>query len=425
MYFRCLVPFFLAVLGVTAPGISEALSADGPTTSGETSASSLASNTIRVATFNVSLYRKKAGQLAADLERGDAQAEQLAKIIRQVNPDIILLNEIDDDGGKDNGKSVRLFRDKYLHRQDSESVSSPLIKPWDYYYSPSVNTGVDSGLDLDNNGKTGSPADCWGYGEYPGQYGLAVLSRYPIDEKKIRTFQKSLWKDMPNALRPTNADGSSYWNDSIWNQLRLSSKTHADIPITIHNQTLHLLVSHPTPPVFDGPEDRNGRRNNDEIRFFKDYIEWSAINPTESSYHYDDAGIKGALAKDACFIILGDLNADPIDGSGLHDGIQGLLDSKQVNGKIIPTSEGGVEAASLQGKQNANHKGNPAHDTGDFNDANPGNLRCDFALPSANIEVESSGVFWPKREGISDDDKKMIEATDHRLVWVDLLLPTN
>jgi len=425
MYFRCLVPFLFAVLGVTAPGISEALSADGPTTSGLTSASSLDSNTIRVATFNVSLYRKKAGQLAADLERGDAQAEQLAKIIRQVNPDIILLNEIDDDGGKDNGKSVRLFRDKYLHRQDSESVSSPLIKPWDYYYSPSVNTGVDSGLDLDNNGKTGSPADCWGYGEYPGQYGLAVLSRYPIDEKKIRTFQKFLWKDMPNALRPTNADGSSYWNDSIWNQLRLSSKTHADIPITIHNQTLHLLVSHPTPPVFDGPEDRNGRRNNDEIRFFKDYIEWSAINPTESSYHYDDAGIKGALARDACFIILGDLNADPIDGSGLHDGIQGLLDSKQVNGKIIPTSEGGVEAASLQGKQNANHKGNPAHDTGDFNDANPGNLRCDFALPSANIEVESSGVFWPKLEGISDDDKKMIEATDHRLVWVDLLLPTN
>ncbi|MCY2973822.1 MAG: endonuclease/exonuclease/phosphatase family protein [Planctomycetota bacterium] len=425
MYFRCLVPFLLAVLGVIAPGISEAFSADGPTTSGETSASSPASNSIRVATFNVSLYRKKAGQLAFDLERGDAQAEQLAKIIRQVNPDIVLLNEIDDDGGKDNGKSVRLFRDKYLHRQDSESVSSPPLKPWDYYYSPSVNTGVDSGLDLDNNGKTGSPADCWGYGEYPGQYGLAVLSRYPIDAKKIRTFQKFLWKDMPNALRPTNADGSSYWNDSIWSQLRLTSKTHADIPITIHNQTLHLLVSHPTPPVFDGPEDRNGRRNNDEIRLFKDYVEWSATNSTEPSYHYDDSGIKGALAKDACFIILGDLNADPIDGNGLHDGIQGLLDSKQVNGKIVPTSEGGVEAASLQGKQNAKHKGNSAYDTGDFNDANPGNLRCDFALPSANIEVASSGVFWPKREGISSDDKKMIEATDHRLVWVDLLLPNN
>ncbi len=409
------------MLGVVLTGVSEAFSTDGPVTLTDTSVSPQTKKSIRVATFNVSLYRKKAGQLAADLERGDAQAEQLAKIIRRVDPDVILLNEIDDDGGK----SVKLFRDKYLNRQDSEAVSSAPLRPWNYFYSPSVNTGVDSGLDLDNNGKTGSPSDCWGYGEYPGQYGLAVLSRYPIDEKNIRTFQKFLWKDMPNALRPQNADGSSYWNDSIWNQLRLSSKTHADVPITIHNQTLHLLVSHPTPPVFDGAEDRNGRRNNDEIRFFKDYIEWSAVHPNQSSYHYDDSGIRGALAKDSCFIILGDLNADPIDGSGIHDGIQGLIDSKQINGKIVPISEGAVEAASLQGKQNSKHKGDPAHDTGDFNDSNPGNLRCDFALPSANIEIAASGVFWPKGEGISANDKKMIEATDHRLVWVDLLLPTN
>ena len=28
----------------------------------------------------------------------------------------------------------------------------------------------------------------------------------------------------------------------------------------------------PTPPAFDGEEDRNGRRNHDEIRFWVDYV---------------------------------------------------------------------------------------------------------------------------------------------------------
>jgi len=413
---------FLIVFAAGLANSRQANSHENRFVSSDTATTSTNKKSIRVATFNVSLYRKKGGQVAADLERGSSQAEQLAKIIRQVNPDIILLNEIDDDGGK----SIKLFRDKYLHRNDPDpSVTASKLEPWNYYFSPTVNTGVDSGLDLDDNGKTGTPTDCWGYGEYPGQYGLAVLSRYPIDEKNIRTFQKFLWVDMPSAMRPLNADGSPYWNDSIWSQLRLSSKTHADVPITIDNQTLHLLVSHPTPPVFDGPEDRNGRRNNDEIRFFKDYVEWSATNPMEISYHCDDLGKKGALEKGARFVILGDLNADPIDGSGLHEGIRGLLDSKQVNNQTTPKSEGAVEAATMQGKQNATHQGNAANDTGDFNDANPGNLRCDFVLPSANMDIASSGVFWPSSEGISQEEKKMIDATDHRLVWVDLLLPTN
>ena len=46
-------------------------------------------------------------------------------------------------------------------------------------------------------------------------------------------------------------------------------------------ETVHFLVSHPTPPVFDGPEDRNGPRNYDEIRFWADY------SPRTGGYIYD------------------------------------------------------------------------------------------------------------------------------------------
>jgi len=381
---------------------------------------------IRIATFNVSLYRKQLGQLAKDLEQGDKQAEQLAKIIVRVNADIVLLNEIDDD----NGKSAKLFRDRYLHTAGNDAIA----RPWTYIYTPTVNTGVDSGLDLDSNGKTGTPSDCWGYGEYPGQYGMAILSRYPIDEGQIRTFQNFLWSQMPEAMRPRNVDGKYYWNDSTWSKLRLSSKSHADVTINVDGQLLHLLVSHPTPPVFDGPEDRNGCRNHDEIRFWKDYVEWPAKdsriitakdsrNDAAKAYHVDDSGSTGGIPRDSCFVIIGDLNADPIDGSGIHQGIQGLLDSKQVNNQVIPQSEGAAEAARMQGKLNATHKADPATDTGDFNDGNPGNLRCDFVVPSANLAIVGSGVFWPIQEQLAEADKKMIDATDHRMVWIDVMLP--
>src|SRR3546814_2632341 len=53
------------------------------------------------------------------------------------------------------------------------------------YLAP-VNTGVPSGLDLDGSGTVGGEGrdrgnDAWGYGLHPGQYGMLVLSRYPID----------------------------------------------------------------------------------------------------------------------------------------------------------------------------------------------------------------------------------------------------
>ena len=67
--------------------------------------------------------------------------------------------------------------------------------------------------------------------------------------------------------------------------LRLSSKTHVDVPVATSAGTLHILASHPTPPVFDGPEDRNGRRNHDEIRLFADYVD-----PDRSAYLVDDRG---------------------------------------------------------------------------------------------------------------------------------------
>ena len=94
---------------------------------------------------------------------------------------------------------------------------------------------------------------------------------------------------------------------------RLSSKSHWDVPVEVGGRTVHVLASHPTPPTFDGAEDRNGRRNHDEIRFWADYVRPGA----GSGYIYDDAGGTGGLKPGSSFVILGDQNADPLDGDSV------------------------------------------------------------------------------------------------------------
>jgi hypothetical protein len=182
---------------------------------------------------------------------------------------------------------------------------------------------------------------------------------------------------------------------------------------------IHFLVSHPTPPVFDGPEDRNGTRNHDEIRFWADYVRHGR---KASRYIYDDAGRRGGLNPGAKFVIAGDLNSDPVDGDSIPGSAQLLLDHPAVNTKVTPSSDGAIEQATLQGGANATHIGDPQFDTADFSDTSPGNLRADYVLPSRNLRIVDAAVYWPT----SDDPAFApvgvfpFPSSDHRLVWIDI-----
>lgn len=384
--------FGLGVTGHAADSKDVALPAPAP-------------GTIRVATYNVSLHRRAENELADSLKAGDKQAAALAEIVALVDPDILLANEVDYGGGAAAG----IWLEKYL---------APATRLRHHFTAP-VNTGEPSSMDLDGDGKSNGPGDAWGYGAYPGQYGMAVYSRFPIRADGVRSFREFLWSSMPKALRPTLPDGTSFYSDDVWSKLRLSSKSHWDVPIEIDGQTLHVLASHPTPPVFDGPEDRNGCRNHDEIRWWRDYVEGGA----DQQYMVDDAGQRGALDAKALFVLMGDLNADPQDGGGQQQAIQQLIASPRVVQSPAPESRGGVEAAEKQGRQNAVHRGPSAQDTGDFNDSSAGNLRCDFVLPSASLQVVAQGVFWPTADASRGRDAKWLDVSDHRAVWVDIKLP--
>lgn len=370
---------------------------------------------LRVATFNASLNRSAAGQLVSDLSTPDnAQARAVAETIQRTNPDLLLVNEFDYVEG---GRALDLFRDNYLER--GQNGAAPVDYP--YAFAAPVNTGVPSGLDLDNSGTVGGPNDAWGFGFYPGQYGMAVFSKYPIDTEAVRTFQHLLWADMPGALLPDDPATpapADWFSPAELEQVRLSSKSHWDVPVEVGKRTVHFLVSHPTPPVFDGPEDRNGTRNHDEIRLWADYIG----SPRTSSWITDDEGVRGGLRPGSSFVIAGDQNSDPLDGDSIPGSAQLLLNHPRVNTSRTPESEGAVEASLLQGGVNLTHRSPSAQDTADFSEP-PGNLRADYVLPSRDLRILGSAVFWkPTSDPLSRLTTGMFPS-DHRLVHVDLRVP--
>jgi hypothetical protein len=359
------------------------------------------------ATFNVSMeaenYVPRGTKgiseqvLVKELSSGkNLQIHNIAKIIKSVRPDVILLNEFDYIRDPESG--VRQFIRAYL--ADTSDGYKPLDYPYHYYST--VNTGQPTPYDLDNNGKFEQfGSDAWGFGAYPGQYGMVLLSKYPIDLGKVRTFQNFKWKDMPGGLKTAKADGTDWYSQNAWNNFPLSSKSHWDIPVKVGPKTIHILASHPTPPTFDGPEDRNGKRNHDEIRFWRDYT-----SDHLSSYIYDDQGGKGGLPSNASFVILGDQNASPDEGDAISSGIKSLLSHPKINADFTPASKGGA-AHSANNVFAKNHTA-------------MWRMRADYVLPSRRgFKVIDSGVFWPEKgEPLAELVEKRESSSDHRLVWV-------
>jgi len=355
---------------------------------------------LRIATFNIEDVR------SADLDTPDnPRLKQIAAIIQHIRPNILLLSELTlrQDGTTSNADR---FVDLYLSVSQGEG-----LKPIDFKtYSPPSNTGIPSGHDLDHSGEVVStppeitveqtPAgraygnDCFGFGAFPGQYAMAILvdPRLTIQTDQIRTFQHFLWKDLPGNAPPTNPDGSPWYNADTWNDFRLTSKNLADVPILLPNgSVLHALISHPTPPAFDGPEGRNKHRNHDEITLIRKYID-------NDQALIDDNGKAGGLTSDASFIIMGDLNADPSDGSSLDMVIlTQILTAQRLADDVFPSS-------------NIKINGLDPTDTSHFR------LRVDYVLPSNDISITKAGIWRTTNE-----DTEF--PSDHFPVWIEAIIP--
>lgn len=340
---------------------------------------------IRVATYNAAFDLAAERELAASLRDGtNFHARRVAEIIQIIQPDVLLLNEFDYDAA---GTAAGRLNDKFFNVSQGAGRTA---QNYPYRYVAISNTGIHTGLDLDNNsivndtpGNEIYGGDCLGYGEFPGKYAMAVFSKFPIDLAGVRTFETILWKDQPGALIPPG-----YYSEEELAIFRLSSKSHWDVPIDVDGRAFHFLVSHPTPPVFDGAEDRNGRRNHDEIRLWADYV-----TPGASGY------LGGGLAEGSRFVMTGDQNADPTRGDSVNAAINQLLNHPRVDSSFVPVRTGTPSGAAR-------------FDTATFN------LRVDYVLPSKDgFVIQDGAVFWPAP---GQDGSGLISVSDHRPVYLDL-----
>ena len=331
---------------------------------------SATAETLRIATFHTELSRKGPGILVRDLDRGAPDIAAVVAMIAEIAPDVIVLQDIDYDAG---GAALTLLAGRL---EDAGA-------PFPFRFAARPNAGMATGLDLDADGYRGDARDAQGYGRFAGDGGMAVLSRFPIGD--VTDLSALLWRDLPGATPPP-------MTEEVAAIQRLSSVAHWIVPVKTPGGTLTLMTWHATSPVFDGPEDRNGRRAQDETALWLRVLDGALDVPPPKER----------------FAILGVGSIDPVDGEGRRVAITALLSDPRVQDPA-PRSAGARAAAD------PSQAGDPALDTVDYD--GPGNLRTSFILPSADLTVTGAGVLWPldlSRYGAPED------LSRHRLVWADI-----
>jgi hypothetical protein len=292
--------------------------------------------------------------LLRDILRGkDPQIAAVANLLVQLDADVLTLQGFDYDL---ENEALSAFAEALRTR----GLDYP------YLFAAPPNAGRQTTLDLDGDGKFAGPGDAHGYGRYFGQGSMALLSRHPIDAPNITDFTTFLWRDLPDPLLPYTDSGPFPSKEAHIVQ-RLHSHGAWVVPI-LHPSIgqLSVLTYHASPPVFDGPEDRNGRRNHDETRFWSLYLDGAFGHEPTSRY-----------------ILLGDANLDPARGDGIGTAMQTLLSHSKLQDPL------------------------PNQPTVTFSQTGP--LRIDYALPSPDWTVVDAGVM-PSNP----------QASRHSPVWVDL-----
>ena len=336
-----------------------------------------AADVLRIATYNAELSRNGPGLMLRDITKpDDPQVAAVVSVLLALDADVLVLTGVDYD-----------FGEAGLIALNQRLAAGGTAYPYQMALRP--NTGVATGLDLDGNGQVGEARDAQGFGRFAGQAGMAVLSRKPILRDQARDFSGFLWRDLPGADLPPDMP------PEVAAIQRLSTSGHWEVPLDLGNgQTLRLLVWYATPPVFDGPEDRNGRRNQDEAAFWLRLLDGDLPFPPP----------------EAPFVLLGQSNLDPQDGEGRRGAMQALLTHKALQDP---------EPRSTSGRVEPGHKGDPALDTALYDGI--GGLRVEVILPASALKITSTGMLAPP-----DSDPMaatLTRAARHRPIWVEVTLP--
>lgn len=319
----------------------------------------------RLAYFDTELSRKGPGLLLRDILRGDdPQVQAVLALVDRAGADLIVLSGIDYDA----------------EARAAHALNAALNTPYPHVVVPRPNSGVPTGLDLDGNGRLGEARDAQGYGRFSGAGGMVILSRLEL-AGQAHDFSDLLWAEAPDTAMLPSDRGRAVQ--------RLSSVVHVIQPVRLGGTSVNIGIFRATTPVFDGPEDRNGRRNRDEVLFWKHVLD-QEIAPVPP----------GPL------IVMGGANLDPDKGEGHREAIDTLLRDDRLH-----------DAAPGHRDDFTARPGN-ATMTVDWNDPVPGDMRVDYILPSSELGTLDSGVLWPGPDAPLATTVQA--ASRHRLIWVDL-----
>ena len=366
-------------------------------------AGAAAAESVRVATYNVGLSRAGPGLLLHELVQGPKpQLDAVLRVIRAVRPDVLLLTGFDHDL---RGRALAAFQARLAEGPDG--IDYP------YAFQAPVNAGVVSGRDLDGDGLLMGPGDALGWGRFPGQGGMAIVVAAAARRRRARGASAGCsGARRRTPLLPVRVDGGPFPDAEGQAALRLSSRAHWDVPVLLPGGgRLHLLAANPTPPLFDGAERFNRRRNHDEIVLWARYLDGQALR--------DDAGrVAGPPA--APVVVLGDLNADPFDGDGMHEGIAAAARPSGAAGPRARQRRGGRGGGAGRGQRPPRRPGGARHRRL-ARRARPGQPPGRLRAALGGAPVAGAGVFWP------EPGERMAAvaalASAHRLVWVDIALP--
>lgn len=339
-------------------------------------ASPAAPGTLRVMVYDTALSGKGPGLLLRDLERDGERPRAVAKIIALHPPDVLLLTGVDHDRDGQTLTALAAFLDRH-------GLAFP------FRYSGPQNQGLPSGADLDGDGRADGPDDDIGFARFPGADGMAILTRHPIATDVVRSWTRLPWAVVPDAAMPLQANRAPFFPTSIGDVLPVAARGLWAVPIDAPCGRLTLLFGYGPPPIYDGPEDRNGKRGGAHARFWRALIAGAGLA--------DDAGDARPLNTGA-FVLGGNFGIDPGRGEGDRAAMRALLAAPAL-ARWAPHGRMGEATA----------------------DYRIGPMRTDYLLVSAGLTVTGGGVDWPDPESAAG--RIAATAGHHRPLWADIACP--
>ncbi|MBI2896076.1 MAG: endonuclease/exonuclease/phosphatase family protein [Deltaproteobacteria bacterium] len=342
------------------------------------------------------------------LDDDDEQVTAAAEVLGRFAADIVDLNEIQYDiedlpvlgmpgaddrtgpGGFDGGAENALRIAERIH------AAAPEV---DYPYT--LTTVGNSGYYWEGEDYGEWSWELRGWGEWPGRFNTAVLSRYPILTDQVRVVHDFAWEDLPENRIQQMRDENGM---EVPEGFPLFEKALNVVPIDLGPEVLWLVLLHPTasPAAFDPI---NPYRNYDELRALALFLdgELPGVEP---------------LPDGARFVVSGDLNGDPDDGDGLDGAVAQVLDHPSLVA-VFPTGAG---TRGQNGEYNTFLGGCGNDDGATVEDPTVRfQMQLDYVLASASIGPPTeTGLFFPDFRTEREDFDLACRASDHRFLYIDI-----